>query len=220
LSSRYLDLIIVALAAGSVGALEVAERFRDEPLKAVFTLPAAAYIAINAAAGILALLLLRLLDVKFGVSEDPEFTRWARVVAAGFSAVVVLRSTVFVTREGNEERSYGLANFILRALHQAENAIARVRGPKRADAVEEVIAGLTYAEARTALGALASSQLPTATEAARAELAETQKTIEAVDETDEVKLRLLCMAILNFGGEKVLGRAAAQLLAIKTASSS
>lgn len=213
MSGRYLDLLVVAAASGLVGLLEIAERFRDDPLKAIATAPAWVYIAINSGAGVLALLLLRLVDVRFGVADSGSLDRWGRVVAAGFSAVIVLRSTVFVPSEGSGERSYGLSNFIVRALQQAETRIGRVRGPARADAAEAALGDLTYGEARSALGALALGQVPLSSEAQRKELAEAQAEVDSAPEVDEVKVRLLAMAVLNFGGEEVLVRAASQLRA-------
>lgn len=211
ISASTADLLIVAAASGAVGGLEITERFRDEPLKALGTLPALSYVAVNAAAGVLALLLLRLFDVQFGLTDSEEFQRWARVVAAGFGAVIVLRSTLFVASEGAGEREYGLGAFIERLLAQAEGRVRRRRGPDRADVSEKAADGLTYEGAKTALGALALGQLPTAPDSERRELAEAQATIDASPESDEVKLRLLCLAVLNFGGEKVLHRAAAQV---------
>ena len=209
MSGDELDLIVVAVASGAVGALEITERFKDEPVKALFTWPALFYVLVNGAAGILALLLIRLLDVEFGFTTEPDVQRWGQVIAAGFSAVVILRSVVFVSPDGAQ--TYGVGNFLQRLLTQAENLIRRGRGPKRADAAEKAAQDLTYPKAKTALGALALGQLPTAPDLERAELATAQKTIEESGETDDVKLLMLCGAVLNFGGEKVLFRAADQL---------
>lgn len=207
--SEAVDIVVVALASGTVGALEVTERFTDEPLKALRTIPAAVYVAVNVAAGIVALLLIRLVGLEFSATTDVEVQRWAQVIVAGIGAVVILRSVVFVSP--GDGRTFGIGGLIERLLMQTEIHIARKRGPDRVQVVEDAAEGLTYAQAQTALGAIALSVVRNASDAASQELAQAQKSIEDSGETDGVKLWMLCSAVLNFGGEETLRKSAEQL---------
>ena len=78
-SAPHWDWILVAALGGAVGLGELASRYRDEPIKAILSIPATIYVLLNAIAAILALALGRdlhslaigysLVAVRFNFSE-------------------------------------------------------------------------------------------------------------------------------------------------------
>jgi hypothetical protein len=108
--------LIVALLAGFVGLAELVGRYRSDPRYAL-TQSAAAwiYIAVNAAAGVGALLLITAFDWKFGQTEHVDL--W-RILIAGFGAIAFFRSSLFVARVGGSSVGVG-PSLVLGALLDA-----------------------------------------------------------------------------------------------------
>ena len=77
----WLDWAAAAVLGGAVGASELISRYKDHPGAAIQSWPAMVYIAINSAASLGALSLIRT-NGWFGPA------RWTQILMAGVSAMV------------------------------------------------------------------------------------------------------------------------------------
>src|SRR5438477_4604314 len=97
-----LDDVIVLAIAILIGVGELVSPYRDAPLQALKTPQAALYIAINALAAIGALAALVIFGWTPASSSGPLVTRILRILTAGFGAMAVFRSSLFVVRVGEQ----------------------------------------------------------------------------------------------------------------------
>ena len=132
-----LDWILVALLGGCVGIGELASRYRDEPTKAILTLPATIYIVLNAVAAILALALGRNFGWWETTTADP--VHWTQVLTAGLGAMVLLRSSVFRIHVGEQDVDVGPSSFLQSVIDAADRAVDRLRAQERAWTVARVM---------------------------------------------------------------------------------
>jgi hypothetical protein len=209
----WVDYAVVGLVSGGVGVSELVERFRDAPLRALRTRPAWAYIALNIAAGELALLIIQYFGFTFGTDTSGKPLRWTQGMVAAFSAIVFLRSSVFVVSQEDTDKGYGPGLLFERLLRASVDRIDRIRGSDRADEVSKAVKGLYFGEAVEALPPLCYAMLPNATEASKQQLANAVADLRKSDLRDEVKLRLLGQSVMIFGGSPILQKATAELRA-------
>ena len=88
--------IWVALIGFGVGAVELIARYRDDPRRALTTLPALTYIIVNVAAGITILAILNSVQPEWLFpKQDPGSGQQQLylILTAGFGAVALFRST-------------------------------------------------------------------------------------------------------------------------------
>jgi hypothetical protein len=212
LTPLWVDFVGVALASGLVGASELVERFRDEPLRALRTRPALLYVVLNGVAAVVALLLIRAFDFTFGTDANGRPLRLTQAIAAGFGAVVFLRSAVFVVSQQDEsDKAYGPGLLFERFLRAAVERIDRVRAIARDKEIDRAMKDLSFEEAVEALPPLVVGFLPNAADEARRKLEQAVDDLRASDLRSEVKLRLLGHAVLFFGGSGVLKKATEDL---------
>lgn len=95
---------IAGAIAGSVGVAELIGRYRSSPGFSIGRLAAWGYVGLNAVAGFLALYLVRAFDWNFNQTEN--VTLW-RILVAGFGAVALFRSSLFVTKVGSTDVNVG-----------------------------------------------------------------------------------------------------------------
>jgi hypothetical protein len=131
----------VALFAGLVGVGELMSRYRSDPIYSIRRVPAAwAYVAINAAAGVAALLLIREFGWRFGATGDTADV-W-RVLVAGFAAMAVFRSSLFTARIGNQDVSVGPSLVLGALLEACDRQVDRKSAARIVEGVAERIAQL------------------------------------------------------------------------------
>jgi hypothetical protein len=199
------DWILVASLGGAVGVGELASRYRDEPIKAILSIPAAVYVLLNAAAAVPALLLGR----HFGMWEAAEEpVAWAQVLSAGLGAMVLLRSSVFQIRVGSGEArqdvGVGPSSFLQSVLDAADREVDRLRAQERAWAVCRV---MENASSRQVLAVLPSYLPALMQNLGQNERAAFEKDIEDLrcgDASDLVKARRFVLRAMTLTGEKVL----------------
>lgn len=95
-------LVASFLFGSLVGMAEISSRYRDEPLKAVKSPYGLVYLFLNGYISLLAFLLIVMFPAVFGSLSDNKFLA---ALAAGFGAMVVMRSRIAVlkTPDGREE---------------------------------------------------------------------------------------------------------------------
>jgi hypothetical protein len=101
----WLDWAAVALLGAVIGASELISRYKDDPGAALRSWPAVFYIAINSAASVAALGLIRA-NGWFGPSQ------WTQILMAGVSAMAFFRTSLFVVRAGDRDVGVGPSGFL------------------------------------------------------------------------------------------------------------
>lgn len=107
-----LDFAAVAILGALVGGGELVSRYRDAPARALYNWPAAIYVALNIAASVAALELIRIYDWKFGVTAGGEALRWTRVAVAGVGAMGLFRTSLFTVHAGDRDIGVGPSSFL------------------------------------------------------------------------------------------------------------
>jgi hypothetical protein len=145
-----LDWAIVGLIGATVGIGELVSRYRDEPFATIRTPPSIFYLAVNGAASLAALALIRVFDWKFGATSE-DTIRWIQVSVAGFGAMALFRSSLFNVRVGNQDVALGPSTFLSIILDAADREVDRVRARSRARSVDRTMRGVAFTSAHTAL---------------------------------------------------------------------
>jgi hypothetical protein len=118
--------------------------------------------------------------------------------------MALFRSSLFIVPIGGEDVGVGPSTVVQSMLDASERGVDRTRANRRAKEVRKAIAGVTYTEAAKALPALCLGLVQNPTDDEQLKLSSTVKTIETTDFDEAVKLYLLGLALLNFGGHSVL----------------
>jgi hypothetical protein len=129
LSAPSCDWVLVSTLGGLVGVGELASRYRDEPAKALLCIPAVVYVLLNAGAAVMALALGRAFIWKDAHASPVD---WMQVLTAGLGAMVVLRSSVFRVKVGEQNVDIGPSSFLQSVIDAADRAVDRVRAQERA----------------------------------------------------------------------------------------
>jgi hypothetical protein len=200
----WIDWAAVALLGGLVGISELVSRYKDAPAAALRSVPAIFYIAINAAASALALMI---------IHRNPSwFTpRWQQVLAAGISSMALFRTSLFTVRAGDRDIGVGPSSFLQIFLHAADRAVDRVRAAVRSNAVGQIMDGLDYEKAFRALPPFCLALMQNLSDEDQQALAKTLAALDASDVEPAVKLRLLGLALMNAVGVDVLTAAVGSL---------
>lgn len=204
----YFPYIIVFLVAALVGFSELVARYRDAPLDAVRRLPAFSYVAINGAAGAIALCVIRAFDWTFGAETDSTI-QIMQVAVAGFAAMAFLRSSLFTVRVGDADVHAGPSALIKILLDVADRAVDRGRAQRRSDAVQKIMANLDFEKAKQTLP---SDCLALMTNVAAAERQSVMKDVASLVASLESspslsampKARQLGLVLIDVVGEDVL----------------
>jgi hypothetical protein len=129
------QLTIAGALAGSVGLAEIVARYRSDPGFALQRLTAWSYILLNVAAGVGALFIVRAFGWTFGQTGNVDL--W-RSLVAGFGALAVFRSSLFVTKVGETEVNVGPNQVLTSLLDTFDRAIDRACAAKLVDGISEV----------------------------------------------------------------------------------
>ena len=127
----WIDYVVVLLSGVFVGSAELVSRYRDNPLKALINWPAMAYIGFNGVVSFVALWLIHIFEITFGLDPTNELLklRSVQVLTAGFGAIVFFRSSFFVYRVGDQDVSIGPGALIDIMLGAADRAVDGQSGP-------------------------------------------------------------------------------------------
>lgn len=187
-----------------VGVSELVSRYRDEPGKAVFeSFPAWFYLLLNASASILALYFARLYGWKFGAT-DPTAIRVTQILAAGFGAMALFRTSLFVVRVGREDVGIGPSSILTIVLQAVDRAVDRRRAEVRDDFVAGLMKTVDFEKAFEALPAHCIALMQNLSEQDQQAFARQVKDIRSSQAPPRAKSYLLGLALLNLVGEDVL----------------
>jgi hypothetical protein len=203
------DWWVAYLLAAAIGAAwgfaELAVRYQDSPMRAAWSRPGAGYIALNAGASALALLVVRNFEWGLGV-EDPRKRAWAQIAVAGLGAAVVLRSSIFIVRADHTNVTIGPSTVLEALLGVADRGVDRRRASQRNRSVETACNGYSFEASHVAVTAYCFNLMQNVHP--RVQEAFADKNIKPLvaneDMDDETKMKMLGLALMNVVGEEVL----------------
>jgi len=200
----WLDLAPAAALGGLVGASELISRYKDDPVAALKAWSGILYVAINIAASMGALGLIRA-NAWFGPS------RWAQVLMAGVSAMAFFRTSLFVVRSGDRDVSVGPNGFLQIFLAAADRAVDRKRAAARSDAVAEVMKDVDFTRALQALPPYCLALMQNVSPEDQQVLSRALEALQKREVEPSVKSRLLGIELINVVGVDVLTTAVKSL---------
>lgn len=205
-------LLVGVLGAG-VAVGELVSRYRDEPVRALATFPAVLYVALNALASLGALALVRAFDWKLGATgtASDEAVRWTQTLVAGFGALALFRSSLFVVRVGDKDVGVGPSAFLQNVLDAADRGIDRNRANARSRLVGDVMKGISFEKAHLSLPAYSLGLLQNPAADTQAQLGRQIETLRTSKMPDSAKVLILGLLLMNVLGGAVLRSAVSAL---------
>lgn len=210
--SDTIVLILVLLVGAAAGAIELVGRYRDEPARALFSVGAAIYVAVNVIAAVIGLYLLRTVG-KSLITETDQLNRSIyEVLLAGIGSMTFLRSSIFKIRLNDAEVAVGPAALLDVLLLAADRGVDRRRGNARAQEVSEAMANISFDKAITTLPPFCFALMQNLSKDAQKEFSDQVKEVQQNPSIDpHVKSLLLGLALMNVVGVNVVRTATKQL---------
>lgn len=203
---------LYAMAFGALVAIgELLSRYRDQPIRALLSLPGLVYTGINAVGALLAWFLIHVFDWKFISSENAQAVEWARILMAGFGSSALFRSSLVSMRAGDQVVAAGPGSFLLSVLRAADSAVDRLRAAARSKAVARTMSGVSFELAFESLPGYCLALMQNLPDEDQARLGKQLATIKPLNIDDEVKSLFLGLALMNVLGESVLAEAVKSL---------
>ena len=200
------DAVFVFVLGALVGAGELVSRFRDEPTRAIASIPGALYLTVNGIASAGALVALWV----FGwdpAPDSPDQTRLLQILAAGFGAMAVFRSALFTVRIGSTDIGVGPVAFLQIMLAAIDRAVDRKRARERAQRVLAIMEGLRFADLFASLPAFAFALMQNLSQEDKSAITEQVTKLVSAQMPDEAKVLNLGLLLMNYVGEAVLDEA-------------
>ncbi|MGH3152825.1 MAG: hypothetical protein ACRDOB_19130 [Streptosporangiaceae bacterium] len=203
----------VACVLGALLAIaELVARYRDDPVAAVLSWPAAVYVGVNATAAGVALYVIHVFGWTFGAHGSALVA--VQVLTAGLGSAALFRASVFNVTAGDRVIGIGPSEILNVILTAADRAVDRKRALIRATRAAQIMEGLTFEGSAEALLAycVATMQNVTPDEARVVEakiIALRDRKNDALHDT--VKLYILGLSLLSLVGDHVLEKASDQL---------
>jgi hypothetical protein len=198
--------VLVAVIGGGVAIGELVSRYRDAPTRAVLTPSALVYIVINAGASLGALVLARAFGWHFGAegSSGSTTVQVTQALVAGFGAIALFRSALFIVRVDNQDVGMGPSAFLQGVLEAADRGVDRGEANVRSGVVSDVMRTVDFQKAHQSLPAycLALMQNPPAD--AQTQVGRQVEALQAGNMTDSAKALLLGLLLMNIVGGDVL----------------
>jgi hypothetical protein len=152
--AEYLWAAVIGL---TVGLIELVGRYRDNPWRALQTPWAAAYMAINAAAALLALYFLEVWRPEwvYGApgTEIDDKIRLTAILVAGLGASTLLRSSFLKLKSPDGEIPIGPSVILDTLLKAVDRAVDRTMARDRAQLAAEIMGEISFDRAKAGLPA-------------------------------------------------------------------
>lgn len=198
------DYLLVAIFGALIGLTELLSRYRDAPFKAIRSWQAFTYIAVNVAASLSALWLLRTFDLTFGFEGNPQQIRWVQVLVAGLGAMVIFRSSIFNIRVGDKDVSIGPSSILQVLLEVLDREVDRKRAQQRAEAVETIIGKVQFGEIKDPLPIIAFALMQNLPMEDQDDLLNKISRLSEASVPPHTKSIAMGLALMDFIGEEVL----------------
>jgi hypothetical protein len=211
MDSALVDYAGVLILGTAVGAGELISVFRDAPSRALLTRPATFFVLVNGTAALAALFLTRVFGwAPGGPTVTSDALRVMQVVLAGLGAMAFFRSS-FTILGGQKDFSVSPNVFLERLLSAARTDVDRQRAVAIDTAVGQIMAGVSFAKARTELPSYCFGLMQTASPDDQNEVALQVDELAARTMNDRIKARLLGALLVMAVGEGVLQQAVKSL---------
>ncbi len=204
---------ISAFLIGAVVAVgELTSRYKDDPVKAIYSVPAGVYIAANGFASVGALAFTHIFGWSFGATDGQ--IRVIQVLVAGFGAIALFRTSLFNVTVADQVIGVGpsvLLNIILTA---ADRAVDRRRALDRSQKVVDIMKNVSFDESAGSIQLFCIELMQNALPAEKNRIAQTVSTLRDKlndDVPDQVKSYVFGLSLLGLVGEKVLSQSIEQL---------
>jgi len=215
-----LPWLAVAGLGGLLGATEIIGRYRDEPIKCLFTPPGIAYLIVNMIASLSAYALAGVFNWKIDLGSPAGQTaggqpspseQWTMVLVTGLSAMALFRSSLFIRKVGDKDVGIGPGAVLATLLDVTDRYVDRLRGQVRVEVVDRIMKGLIFVKAAAELPPYCLALLQNPSDDMQRELKASVDLIGAQAVDEDVKLRLLGLELLNLVGGKALEKAVTSL---------
>lgn len=200
-------LVLAAALGASIGVSELLSRYRDAPFDVLRSPPGLSYLAVNALASVIALLLAWSFNWRFGV--DASAAAWevslVQLLATGLGAMAVFRSSLFNIQAGDTQVAVGPNSVLQVILSVLDREVDRVRARPRAPAVADIMKDVDFNKAKKALPTFCFELMQNVT---AEEVAAMRTNIDALDAEQQMPLPtkslILGLNLMNLVGEDVL----------------
>jgi hypothetical protein len=209
--------ILVGCFGGAVGAAELVSRYRDNPTRALWTVPGFFYILLNACGSLAALYLIYVFRETLGFADGEHWradpiTLVKAVLLAGFSSLLFFRTSVFKLKAGNSELAIGPSIVLDTLLGAADRAVDRAMASPRADFVHRVMSDISFEKAATILPSHSVALMQNVTNEESQRIAGVVNELRSdKDMPDKIKSLNLGLELLSVVGANVLETAVKSL---------
>lgn len=191
----------VTVFGGAVGATELIARYRDAPFTVLKTNSAWWYILVNAAASLLAYILIVEFDFRFGATTNVELVQ---ALVAGFGSMVFFRSSLFTMKVGETDVAVGPGILFQILLFATDRECDRQRAEPRSRLVNEIMRGVSFEQAREALPNFCFELMQNIPGNERQQFRQVVDALAASSMRDNVKVLNLGLMLMNVVGSEVL----------------
>jgi hypothetical protein len=205
-NSTGVDIVLVFVLGALVGAGELVSRFRDEPTRAIASVPGLLYLTVNGLASASALVALLTLGWD-PAPKSAEQTRLLQILAAGFGAMAVFRTALFTVRVSGTDIGVGPVAFLQIMLAAIDRAVDRKRARERAERVLAIMDALTFTDLFASLPAFAFALMQNLSPDDKTAISDQVKTLATSPMPEEAKVLNLGLLLMNYVGEAVLEEA-------------
>jgi hypothetical protein len=204
---------VVVVLGGLLSVAELISRYRDDPARAVWSLPAALYVGVNCAASAAALWLIREFGWTFGATGATSAT--VQVLVAGFGAAALFRSSLFNMTVGDQIVGVGPAAILNVILSAADRAVDRKRARIRFEKTSEIMRDISFADHAESLVLCCWAAMQNASSVEIKAIDDQMLSLRSKTEgvPDQVKSLVLGLALQTVVGDRVLREAAQRLAA-------
>lgn len=181
----FWDLALYPLLAGlvgfSIGSVELFQRYKAEPLRAVFSLWGLLFSLFNGVVSAGAYLLL--FTWSAGSDAMPVLEQLNLVATGGIGAAVVLRAKIFTARLADGQEVAVGPDYVVRTfLDVIDRKLDQARARARYDAVHELMKDIDFRKAKLKLSAQLYLAMQSVSEE---EIAEFRRCVDELDRTDD-----------------------------------
>jgi hypothetical protein len=210
--AHYWPIVVSAVLGALLAISELVARYRDDPVAAIFSIPAMVYLTANAAAAAGAYYLILVFGWRFGVSGTGREVM--QVLVAGLGSAALFRASLFNVSVGDQIIGVGPSAILNIILTAADRAVDRQRAVIRAQRTRELMDGISFERSAEELLAYCVAAMqntsPNEAKAIRNRISELQLSSNSVM-SDSVKSCILGLDLLTLVGDQVLKQVTDQL---------
>lgn len=199
----------VGLIGFGVGSVELIARYRDDPLRAILTLPALTYIFLNVIACVTVLAVLHIVRPEWLFPTNPspgdERQQWlVMILAAGFGAVALFRSSLFRIKAADGDLAIGPSIILDTLLAASDRGVDRMIAAPRGEAIAALMGDVSFDRAKTALPSYCFALMQNVGQQEQKAFSDQVNALSSVPMDDRIRALNLGLALVNVVGERVL----------------